>query len=84
MAVQTNDLATLLKEQILNFKPAPSQVDVGEVVEVGDGIAVVSGLRGALAGELVEFAKTGVLGIALNLNPDSVGVIIMGEYQSIE
>ncbi len=83
MAVQTNDLATLLKEQILNFKPGPSQVDVGEVVEVGDGIAVVSGLRGALAGELVEFAKTGVLGIALNLNPDSVGVIIMGEYQSI-
>jgi len=83
VAVQTDDLATLLKDQILNFKPGPSQVDVGEVEEIGDGIAVVSGLRGALAGELVEFTKNGVLGIALNLNADSVGIIIMGEYQSI-
>lgn len=83
MAVQTNDLATLLKEQILNFKAGPSQVDVGEVAEIGDGIALVSGLRGALAGELVEFTKNGVLGIALNLNADSVGIIIMGEYQDI-
>ena len=83
MAVQTDDLATLLKEQILNFKPGPSQVDVGEVTEIGDGIALVSGLRGALAGELVEFTKNGVFGIALNLNADSVGIIIMGEYQTI-
>jgi len=83
VAVETNDLATLLKEQILNFKPGPSQVDVGEVAEIGDGIAVVSGLRGALAGELLEFTKNGILGIALNLNADSVGIIIMGEYQDI-
>ena len=83
MAVHTDDLAKLLKDQILNFKPGPSQVDVGEVDEIGDGIAVVSGLRGALAGELVEFTKNGVLGIALNLNADSVGIIIMGEYQDI-
>ncbi len=83
MAVHTDDLAKLLKDQILNFKPGPSRVDVGEVDEIGDGIAVVSGLRGALAGELVEFTKNGVLGIALNLNADSVGIIIMGEYQDI-
>ncbi|MCC6168403.1 MAG: F0F1 ATP synthase subunit alpha [Caldilineaceae bacterium] len=84
MAVQTNDLATLLRDQILNFKPAPSQVDVGEVIEVGDGIALVSGLRGAMAGELLEFTKNGVLGMALNLNPDNVGIMVMGEFQSIE
>ncbi|RIK53966.1 MAG: F0F1 ATP synthase subunit alpha [Chloroflexi bacterium] len=84
MAVQTNDLATLLRDQILNFKPAPSQVDVGEVIEVGDGIALVSGLRGAMAGELLEFTKNGVLGMALNLSPDNVGIMIMGEYQTIE
>jgi F-type H+-transporting ATPase subunit alpha len=84
MAVNTNDLASLLKEQILNFKPAPSQVDVGEVVEVGDGIALVSGLRGAMASELLEFTKNGTLGMALNLNPDNVGIMIMGEYQNIE
>jgi F-type H+-transporting ATPase subunit alpha len=84
MAVNTKDLATLLKEQILNFKPAPSQVDVGEVIEVGDGIALVSGLRGAMSGELLEFTKNGTLGMALNLNPDNVGIMIMGEYQNIE
>ena len=77
-------LLNLLKEQILNFKPAPSQVDVGEVIEVGDGIALVSGLRGAMAGELLEFTKNGTLGMALNLNPDNVGIMIMGEYQNIE
>jgi len=84
VAVQTDDLTTLLKDQILNFKPTTSQVDVGEVAEIGDGIAIVTGLRGAMAGELLEFTKTGVLGIALNLNSDSVGIIIMGDYQNIE
>jgi F-type H+/Na+-transporting ATPase subunit alpha len=83
VAVQTNDLTALLRQQILNFKPAPSQVDVGEVIEVGDGIAIVSGLRGAMAGELLEFTKHGTLGIALNLSADNVGIIIMGEYQDI-
>jgi F-type H+-transporting ATPase subunit alpha len=84
MAVRTEDITALLKQQILNFTVAPTQTDVGEVVEVGDGIAIVSGLQGVMAGELVEFTKTGTLGIALNLNPDSVGVIIMGEYADIE
>ena len=84
MAVNTNELTNLLKEQILNFKPAPSQVDVGEVIEVGDGIALVSGLRGAMAGELLEFTKNGTLGMALNLGVDTVGILIMGELQNIE
>ncbi|MEX1019383.1 MAG: F0F1 ATP synthase subunit alpha [Litorilinea sp.] len=83
MAVQTNDLTALLRQQILDFKPAPSQVDVGEVMEVGDGIALVSGLRGAMAGELLEFTKNGTLGMALNLSANNVGIIIMGEYQDI-
>jgi F-type H+-transporting ATPase subunit alpha len=47
-------------------------VDVGEVMEVGDGIALVSGLQGAMAGELVEFTKNGTLGIVLNLNRRSM------------
>ena len=88
MAVQTEELTQeftdRLKQQILNFKPAPSRVDVGEVVEVGDGIAIIGGLQGVMASELVEFTKTGVLGIAQNLNSDSVGIIIMGEYTEIE
>ncbi len=88
MAVQTEELTQeftdRLKQQILNFKPAPSRVDVGEVVEVGDGIAIIGGLQGVMASELVEFTKTGVLGIAQNLNSDSVGIIIMGEFTEIE
>jgi F-type H+-transporting ATPase subunit alpha len=84
MAVQTDHITDLLKEQILNFKPRPSQVDVGEVIEVGDGIALISGLQGAMSSELVEFTKTGVLGIVLNLTGDNVGVIIMGDYTTIE
>jgi len=88
MAIRTEDITqdftALLKKQILNFKPAPRQVDVGEVVEVGDGIAIVSGLRGVMASELVEFTKSGIVGMALNLNDDSVGIIIMGEYTDIE
>ncbi len=84
MAVRMDDITALLKEQILNFSVAPTQTDVGEVIEVGDGIAIVSGLQGVMASELVEFAKTGTLGIAQNLNPDSVGIIIMGDYADIE
>ncbi len=84
MAVRTDDITALLKQQILNYKPTPSQIDVGEVLEVGDGIALVSGLTNVMAGELVEFTKNGVLGIALNLTEENVGIIIMGEYQTIE
>jgi F-type H+-transporting ATPase subunit alpha len=82
--VQTNDITALLKQQILNFKPTAATVDVGEVIEVGDGIALISGLEGAMAGELLEFTKTGVLGLVLNLTEENVGVMIMGEYQGIE
>jgi F-type H+-transporting ATPase subunit alpha len=86
MAVYTinNDITALLKQQILNYTPTPSQIDVGEVMEVGDGIALASGLTNVMAGELVEFTKNGVLGIALNLTDENVGIIIMGEYQTIE
>jgi F-type H+-transporting ATPase subunit alpha len=84
MALQTDSITSLLKEQILKFQPRPSQVDVGEVIEVGDGIALISGLQGAMSSELVEFTKTGVLGIVLNLTGENVGVIIMGDYTTIE
>ena len=84
MALRTDEITSLLKQQILNFTVAPTRNDVGEVMEVGDGIALVSGLQGAMAGELLEFTKNGTLGIALNLSQDNVGIIIMGEYANIE
>ncbi|MBI1297514.1 F0F1 ATP synthase subunit alpha [bacterium] len=80
----TKDFTQLLKKQILNFQAAPRRVDVGEVTEVGDGIAIIDGLHGAMASELVEFTKSGTLGMCLNLNENSVGVIIMGEFTDIE
>lgn len=84
MAVRTDEITALLKQQILNFTVAPRQIDVGEVMEVGDGIATIAGLQGAMAGELVEFTRTGTMGQVQNLNANTVGVIIMGDYAGIE
>ncbi|MEZ4734049.1 MAG: F0F1 ATP synthase subunit alpha [Caldilineaceae bacterium] len=84
MAVRTDEITALLRQQILNFTLAPTQIDVGEVIEVGDGIALASGLQGAMAGELVEFPKNGVLGQVQNLTQENVGIIIMGDYTNIE
>ncbi len=72
-----------LKKQIEDFKPGMEVRDVGTVVEAGDGIARVHGLSDVRAQELVQFAN-GVMGIAFNLEANTVGVIIMGEYSEIE
>ncbi len=84
MAVIDANLTQSLKDRILAFQPTPTRVDVGEVEEVGDGIAIVKGLEQAMASELVEFSKNGTLGMVLNLETDNVGIIIMGEYTDIE
>ncbi len=83
MAVGLDDFTRQLKEQIEQFEAPPSVVDVGTVVEVGDGIARIHGLQNAMASEILEFAN-GTLGIALNLDEDTVGAIIMGEYSGIQ
>jgi F-type H+-transporting ATPase subunit alpha len=72
-----------LKKQIDSYRPEFSLQDVGSVVEAGDGIARASGLLGVCSQELVRFAN-GVMGIAFNLEQDSVGIIIMGEYAGID
>lgn len=81
--VLLEDIAQILRQRIETFEAPVEAVDVGTVIEVGDGIARVSGLAGAMASELVEF-ENGVLGIVLNLEVDNVGVIIMGDYTGIE
>jgi F-type H+-transporting ATPase subunit alpha len=78
----SKDLTEQLREQIKQFKPSLTVTSIGEVLEVGDGIARVSGLAGVRSQELVEFAN-GTLGVAFNLEEDQVGVIIMGEYADI-
>ena len=89
MALQPQDIAAKLKEQILAFEAPLQAVDVGSVMEVGDGIARASGLAGVMAMELVEFPpKPGrdesVMGLAFNLEADNVGIIIMGDHTGIE
>jgi len=83
MAVRGKDIASVIKQQIEGFDAQVNVVDVGTVVEIGDGIAQVHGLSGVAFNELVEF-EDGTLGIALNLEEDSVGVVILGNTQSIK
>ena len=78
----TEDLTKQLKAQILEFTPSLAVQSVGEVLEVGDGIARVSGLGGVQSQELVEFAN-GSRGVAFNLEEDQVGIIIMGKFSDI-
>ena len=78
-----SQIAADLQKQIDAYQPEVEVRDVGSVVEAGDGIARVSGLSDVRAQELVQFAN-GVLGIAFNLEKDSVGVIVMGDYAGID
>jgi F-type H+-transporting ATPase subunit alpha len=77
------DLAVSLREQIESFQPTVDTVEVGTVIEVGDGIARASGLASVQMSELVEFGG-GVPGIAFNLEADNVGIIVTGDYTEIE
>jgi F-type H+/Na+-transporting ATPase subunit alpha len=84
MVVRATEIGEILKQQIAGFEQEMTVTNVGTVVEVGDGIARVYGLSQVMSSELVEFTKTGTLGLAFNLEEDSVGIIIMGEYTDIE
>ncbi len=83
MTTKGQDIVSIIKEQIQGFGSPSAMVDVGSVVEAGDGIARVHGLGGARLNELVQFSD-GVLGIALNLEEETVGVIILGDYSHIK
>jgi len=78
VALRTDDLTARIRQSIEQFEAPVEEVDVGTVLEVGDGIARVSGLAGAMANELLAFPH-GVMGIAFNLEVDEVGVILMGD-----
>jgi F-type H+-transporting ATPase subunit alpha len=83
MAVRSTEIRDILKGQIQNFEAEMTVTNVGNVIEVGDGIATVYGLSEVKANELVQFSN-GVMGMAFNLQEDSVGVIILGDYIEIE
>ncbi len=82
LSIRPDEISTLLKQQIEQYKSEIQVVDVGTVISVGDGIARVHGLENAMQGELLEFSN-GVVGMALNLEESNVGVVIMGPYKGI-
>ncbi len=83
MAVKPEEIASIIRQQIEQFGGAITAVDVGTVVEAGDGIARIYGLRNAMYSELLEFPN-GIMGMALNLEEDTVGAIILGDYLKIK
>ncbi|MCU7558104.1 F0F1 ATP synthase subunit alpha [Macrococcus capreoli] len=83
MAIKAEEISALLKSQIANYESGMTVTDVGTVIQVGDGIALVHGLNNVMAGELVEF-HNGVLGLAQNLEENNVGVVILGPYLDIK
>ncbi len=80
---RARDFTAIIKQQIEQFGTTVTMVDVGTVVEVGDGIARIHGLSGAKYSELLEFPN-GVIGIALNLEEDSVGAVILGDWAGVK
>ena len=78
MAVRGQEIASVIKKQIEEFGQDLTMVDVGTVIEVGDGIARVHGLSGVGANELIEF-EGNITGMALNLEEDGVGAVILGD-----
>lgn len=83
MAINADEIASILKQQIADFKGDIREDEVGTVIEVGANLARVYGLRNVRASELVEFAN-GVQGVALNLEEDNVGVVILGSDEDIK
>src|SRR3989442_5521007 len=84
MAAPTEEINSILVDMIRNFSSGVETREVGSVVQIGDGIARVYGLGNVGALELVEFTKHGVMGIALNLEEESVGVMVVGPYTQIQ
>src|SRR3954454_22806404 len=89
MALRAEEISSIIEKEITEFGQPVRTVNVGTVVEVGDGIARVYGLSNAMASELLEFETTveggpSVMGMALNLEEESVGAVILGPFTQIE
>jgi F-type H+-transporting ATPase subunit alpha len=83
MAAREQDIVTIIKEEIKQFGAEVTTANVGTVVELGDGIARVHGLSAAKYNELLQFPHD-IMGLALNLEEDNVGAVILGEYNRIK
>ncbi|MEC9034142.1 MAG: F0F1 ATP synthase subunit alpha [Actinomycetota bacterium] len=83
LTINTADIAAAIQKNLDGFQPSLEQSQVGRVLEVGDGIARVSGLPGAAVNELLQF-ENGSFGLALNLDEGSIGAVVLGEVDDIE
>jgi F-type H+-transporting ATPase subunit alpha len=82
MSIKADDISRIIREQVGGFQADVDVAEVGTVVSIGDGIARLHGIERAMAGEMIEFPH-GVYGIALNLEEDSVGAVLLGDYTAI-
>ena len=83
MSPNSQDIASIIKKQIEEFGGDFSMVDIGTVVEAGDGVVRIHGLSGVKVNELLQFPND-IIGLALNLEEDSVGAVILGDYLGIK
>src|ERR671931_699774 len=81
--IRADEITSILRQEIENYERAVDVTETGSVISVGDGIARVHGLEKVMAGELLSFPH-GVSGIAMNLEEDQVGVVLLGEYTEIK
>jgi F-type H+-transporting ATPase subunit alpha len=83
MRFKADEIVSVLQTEIDQFRSKAVAREIGRVLEIGDGIARVYGLSDVMSGEMVEFTRTGVRGLAFNLEENSVGIIILGDYEGI-
>src|SRR5512137_1279049 len=83
MDIKAEEISKIIREQIGSYAVEVDVAEVGSIISVGDGIARVHGVDKAMAGEMLEFPH-GVFGIALNLEEDSVGCVLLGEHYAIK
>ena len=86
MKIKTDEIASVIKQEIQQFATELEISDVGRVIEIGDGIARIYGLANAMAGEMLEFQSSEgvVMGQVLNLELDTVGAVIYGDYLAVK
>src|SRR6202022_5199990 len=83
MEIKAEEISKVIRDQIGSYAVEVDVAEVGSVVSLGDGIARVHGVERAMGGEMLEFPH-GVFGLALNLEEDGVGVVLLGEYTEIK
>src|SRR5258707_2597355 len=89
-SIRADEISRVLREEIENYDRAVDVAETGSVISVGDGIARIYGLENVMAGELIEFSLSSasgggsVSGIALNLEEEDVGAVLLGDYSNIK